>query len=208
MTSNLTFAEVFMLFGTMAVLALMPSVSVLTVSSRSASFGIAHGLYATLGVVAGDIVYILIAIYGLSMIATMAGGHTALVHYLGGVYLLWLGIRLWSGDTAGLDRNDSGDSSRLSSFLSGLLITLADQKAILFYLGLFPAFLDLSSISMADTGLVVAVAILAVGGPKLVYVYLADRAGRLFQEARLARILNRIAGAVLVAVGIWLFVGS
>lgn len=208
MTPNLAFAEVFMLFGTMAVLALMPSVSVLTVSSRSASLGVAHGVFATLGVVTGDILYILVAIYGLSVIATMAGGHIVFVHYLGGVYLLWLGIRLWQGGAAGRGRNDSGGSSRLSSFLAGLLITLADQKAILFYLGLFPAFLDLSSISIADTGLVVAVAVLGVGGPKLVYVYLADRAGRLFQEARLARIINRIAGGMLVAVGIWLFVGA
>ncbi|HBE31774.1 MAG TPA: hypothetical protein DD990_10685, partial [Cyanobacteria bacterium UBA11368] len=49
-------------------------------------------------------------------------------------------------------------SSLLSSFMTGLLITLADQKAILFYFGFFPAFLDISKISYLDTGIIIAIA--------------------------------------------------
>ena len=35
--------------------------------------------------------------------------------------------------------------------MAGLLVTLADQKAILFYLGFLPAFMDLDAITPADT---------------------------------------------------------
>ena len=51
-------------------------------------------------------------------------------------------------------------------FLTGLLVTLGDQKAILFYLGFFPAFVNLAALSLADTSLILAVATVAVGGPK------------------------------------------
>jgi threonine/homoserine/homoserine lactone efflux protein len=81
---------------------------------------------------------------------------------------------------------------------------LGDQKAILFYLGILPAFLDLTAVSVLDAGLIVAIAAVAVAGPKLVYAYLAARAGRTFQSARLSRALNIVAGGVMIGVGVLL----
>ena len=91
-----------------------------------------------------------------------------------------------------------------SSFLTGFLITLGDQKAILFYLGFFPAFIDLSRMTPADTLIIIAIAIVGVGGAKLVYAYLADRASLLFKNTRAIRGINMLAGGVMIAVGMFL----
>jgi len=61
------------LFIIMLLLAIIPSVSVLTVTSRSITSGFTHGVFTTLGIVAGDIIYILIAILGLSFLAENLG---------------------------------------------------------------------------------------------------------------------------------------
>src|SRR3989304_6841041 len=127
--------------------ALIPGVSVLAVSARSAAFGFAHGIFTSLGIVVGDIVFILIAIYGLSVLADLMGSHFALVKYLGGAYLIWLGTVLWRAKPKADGVEGNSKTSMPSSFPTGLLITLADEKAILFYLGFFPAFIDLSVIS-------------------------------------------------------------
>lgn len=50
-------SNILSLFGAMLILAALPSLSVLTVSSKSASGGFIHGLFAALGVVLGDIIF-------------------------------------------------------------------------------------------------------------------------------------------------------
>lgn len=201
MQTSLTFASIAALSGVMVVGAMIPSVSVLTVSARSAALGFVHGVLTAAGIVLGDVVFILIAIYGLSVLAAWLDSRFILIQYLGAAYLIWLGIALWRSRPAiGADENKSS-SSLFASFLSGLLITLGDQKAIWFYLGFFPAFLDLTRLSFFDTGIIVAIAIIAVGAPKVVYAYMACRTGRMFGISRVSITLNRITGSVMIAVG-------
>jgi threonine/homoserine/homoserine lactone efflux protein len=206
MDSSLTLGSIAALFGSMIVLAFIPSVSVLVVSARSAASGFIHGVFATIGIVVGDIIFIILAIYGLSVLAELTGSRFSLIKYLGGAYLIWLGIQLWRSkpDTGEVANNI--EPSLLSSFLAGLFITLGDQKAILFYLGFFPAFLDLSSVTLTDTSIIILIAILAVGGAKLVYAYMSDRASLLLSSSSATRIINIIAGTVMAGVGILLVV--
>lgn len=201
MQTSLTFASIASLAGVMVVGAMVPSMSVLTVSARSAALGFAHGVFTAVGIVLGDVVFILIAIYGLSVLATWLDSRFVLIQYLGGVYLIWLGIMLWRSRPKTEGEEKQSNSSLLESFLTGLLITLGDQKAIWFYLGFFPALLDLTRLSFLDTGIIVAIAVIAVGGSKLVYAYMAYRTGRIFKASRVTNLLNRIAGSVMIAVG-------
>jgi threonine/homoserine/homoserine lactone efflux protein len=186
----------------MMVLAMVPSVSVLAVTARAAAFGFSHGLFTTLGIVVADILFILVAVYGLALIAGMMGDQFRLIQYIGATYLIWLGISLWRADTKARTSDSLGQSTWSSSFLTGLLITLGDQKAILFYLGFFPAFIDLPAMTPADTLIIVLIAILAVGGAKLVYAYLADRASLMFKDSRALHGINLLAACIMIAVGI------
>ncbi|MDA0267871.1 MAG: LysE family translocator [Cyanobacteria bacterium] len=172
----MSFSSAVALFVAMVVLALLPSISVMTVLARSASWGFRHGAVTSLGIVAGDIVYILLAIYGLSFLTETMGGWVVFIKYLGAVYLIGLGLSLWRSRSNALAIEPTSETALVSSFLAGFLLTLGDQKAVLFYLSFFPAFVDLSRLSFVDTGIVVAIAITAVGGVKLGYALLADRA--------------------------------
>jgi len=186
----------------MIVLAIVPSVSVLAVTARAAAFGFTHGLFTALGIVVADILFILVAVYGLALIAGMMGDQFRLIQYIGAAYLIWLGISLWRADARARATDNVQQSTWSSSFLTGLLITLGDQKAILFYLGFFPAFIDLSMMTPMDTLIIVLIAILGVGGAKLVYAWLADRASLMFKDSRTLRGINRLAAAIMIAVGI------
>ena len=203
MESTLTSTSIAALFGVMVVGAMIPSVSVLAVSARSAAFGFAHGVFTSLGIVVGDIVFILIAIYGLSVLADLMGNHFVLIKYLGGAYLIWLGIVLLRSESKANGVEMNSEHSLLSSFTTGLLITLGDQKAILFYLGFFPAFVDMSKMSFYDAGVIVAIAIVAVGGPKLFYAFMADRASLIFKSATVNKFINIAAGGVMIAAGVF-----
>jgi threonine/homoserine/homoserine lactone efflux protein len=203
MQSSMTFSSMVALFSAMAVLAAIPSVSVLAVFTRSATFGLMHGIFTSLGIVTGDIIFILIAIGGLSLLAAKMGSLFILIKYLGAAYLIFSGIKLCRVKPEDMKSETIASSSLGSSFLTGLFITLADQKATLFYLGFFPAFLDISKISFMDTSIIIAIAIVAVGGVKLLYALIASRS-RVLMRSSLSQRLNFLAGCVMIAVGIFL----
>lgn len=208
METTLTFSSVAALFGAMAVLAALPSASVLAVSARSASSGFVHGAVMALGIVVGDFVFILLAIFGLAFLAETLGHLFFVVKYAGGMYLIWLGIHLWKNRSRHRHGRLAGDeASLLSSFMTGLLITLGDQKAILFYLGFFPAFLRLEALSYRDVGLVLVVTMVAVGGVKVSYAYAADRAQQFLGEGTVES-LHVIAAGIMVLAGLLVLVRS
>ena len=202
MEMSLTLASMAALFGAMALLAALPSTSVIAVSSQAASHGFAHGALVAAGVVTGDAIFIVIAIFGLALLMDAMGSVGDLIRAFGGVYLIWLGVQLWRSRPRATALDEAGPSRR-ASFMTGLLITLGDQKAILFYLGFFPAFVDLARMTWLDALLLILIAALAVGGVKLVYAAAADRAGTLL-GSRFARALNLLAACVMIGIGLFL----
>ena len=82
--------------------------------------------------------------------------------------------------------------------------TLSDPKAILFYVSFFPAFLDVSNVSVFDISIIMVTTTIAVGGSKLGYAYMADQARFLFKSSRAKRGMNITAGTVMIGTGIFL----
>ena len=195
----MTLSSTVALFGAMFVLAIIPSPSVFVVVARTIESGFIHGLVTVLGIIAGDLIFIILALYGLGFIAeTMS----SLFIYLGSAYLIWLGIGLWR--TKSVEIQEIKALSWSSHFRCGLFMTLGDPKAILFYISFLPAFLDLSNVSVFDTGIVIVVATLAVGGTKLGYAYMANKSRLLFESSRAKKGINMTAGAVMIGTGLFL----
>nr|WP_272907196.1 LysE family translocator [Pseudohongiella sp. O18] len=202
------------LISAMLVLAALPSISVLAVTSRALAGGFRHGAAVSAGVVAGDLLFILIALFGVTLLLNAANGWASWLKFLAAAYLLWMALGLWrSAAASGLGTTPSPDSSLppesavlsgslRGSFVSGLLLTLGDQKAVLFYLGFFPAFVDVAAITFWDVLLIMLITIVCVGGVKLVYAALVARAGQVLAgDPRFAFWsvwLNRLAALLLV----------
>lgn len=201
---TLSLNSAFALFVAMLVLAAVPSVSVLAVTARAASGGFRQGAWVTLGIVAADTLFIVLAIFGLHAVAAALGPAHQWLRSVAAVYLLWLAWRLWRAASRPAVPQQGGAAR--SAFMSGLLLTLGDQKAVLFYLGFFPAFVDLARLTWIDALVVVLIAAVAVGGVKLMYAGAAARAGRTL-SAGFGAGLNRLASLVLLLVALILLTG-
>ena len=162
------------LFAVMLVLAAVPGVGVMVASARAAAHGFAQGAWTVLGIVAGDAVLIALAAAGLSLFAGILGGAAGFLPYLAAAYLLFLAGGLWRGAPPAA----RGGPSPASGFLAGLLVTLGDQKAVFFYLGLLPAFADVGRMTWRDGLALLAVAAAAILLAKLPYCWIAHRLGR------------------------------
>ena len=198
----MTTISVITLLATMLFLAAIPSASVALVITRSATFGVTNGISVACGIVLGDLVFVVLAILGMSFLAESMGGFFVVLRYIGGGYLIWLGFGLLrSKKEVNLVVESSSKFSLFADFISGLLLTLGDIKAILFYASLFPAFVDMSSLTAAGTAGIIAVTVIAVGGVKVFYAFVARRVAGKFRNRKLQRFARSTAGCCMIGAG-------
>jgi threonine/homoserine/homoserine lactone efflux protein len=200
----MTLTSTFTLFIAMLVVAIIPGPGVFAVVSRSMASGFFHGVVTAMGIVCGDYVFIILSIYGLSTVAQSMGELFILVRYCGAAYLCWLGITLLRNSTRSIEVQSIKELSWSSNFFAGFLTTLANPKAILFYASLFPAFVDVTSVTMLDLAIVMFVITIAVVGVMVAYAYLTTRASQLFHSAKANKIVNMTAGSVMLGCGLLL----
>jgi threonine/homoserine/homoserine lactone efflux protein len=196
-------------FVIMLALAAMPSASVALVVARSSSLGLRNGIATALGIVAGDLIFVSISILGMSALAITLGSVFSVLKYVGGAYLIWLGVKLLkSKETNGITSVDNSRSSLCSSFLSGFLLTLGDFKAIFFYASLLPTLMNLSDLSPRDIAIVVAVTVLTVGGVKILYAIAARMIVSYLQHRTATIHTKKIAGGLMIGAGSYIIVKS
>lgn len=201
----MTWIELTVLVTTTATLAAIPSSSVALVVVRSSTGGIPNGVAAAIGIAIGDLIFAFLALFGLAAIAEAAGAAFAIVRYVGGAYLIWLGIRMLRRRNSGPRVAPAATKIGLAtSFALGIGLTMGDVKAIVFYAAFFPTIVDIPALDAADYVAVGFSTFLAVSGVKIAYAVLARRiAGRM---ARLpaASAIRLAGGTALASLGILL----
>ena len=193
----------------MLILAASPGPGVFATVARALASGFRPALAVICGIVLGDIIFLMLAALGLSIVARLFGNMFVIIKICGGAYLVWLGIRIWlKNPQPASGTQDSDSSSRWENFVGGLIITLSNPKVILFYCGFLPTFLDLSSLTTLDLAIVVIIITAVLIGVLGTYAYLASRARQIFSSQRSVQRLNRAAGSVMVAAGVAIAVRS
>ncbi len=201
--------SIFSFFMIMLVLAAIPSASVALVVARSASLGVRNGIAASIGIISGDLIFVVIAVLGMSTLAVTLSSLFVLLKYLAGIYLIWLGIKLVRSNKENfLPLNDDRPSSLLASFTAGLLLTLGDVKAIFFYASLLPVLVDLNHLSVFDFFTIIFVTVFTVGGVKCCYAMTARSLVMRMPSRRISGYSKKIAGILMMGAGGWLILKS
>jgi len=193
----------------MLVLAASPGPGVFATIARALASGFRPSFAVICGIVLGDVIFLLFAAFGLSMVARALGNMFFIVKICGGAYLIWLGVRIWLKKPEPVTGNQNHNiHSQWGNFATGLVITLSNPKVILFYCGFLPTFLDLSALTFLDLVIVATIITVVLGCVLGVYAFLASRARRMFTNQQAVRRLNRAAGGVMVAAGVAIAIRS
>lgn len=197
----MTFLSLLALAGTMLLLAAMPGPGVFAIVARALSSGFSHASVVVLGIVSGDLVFLLMAVFGLAVMAEALGNFFVIVKYLGAAYLIYLGIKLWRSKPQAVGVEEVKQKSWIANYLTGLFITLSNPKVIIFYLGMLPTFVNLTDLGAMDVFLVAMVISAVLGCVMLAYAYLASKAKESFKDPAAEKRMNRIGGSIMVATG-------
>jgi len=190
------------LSGAIALLALTPGPGVFATISTALAKGLKSATLVVAGIMLGDIIFLLLAIYGLNAIATILEEFFIVIKYLAGVYLLYLGYKIWNSSSSALKINQL---SYKANFFSGLFITLANPKVILFYLGFLPAFINIEYLETLDIFFIIIVVGTTLALVLLSYAYMATQAKKYFKTPRATKFLYKSAGALMIGTGSYLF---
>ncbi len=202
----MTLAESFSLFAILLLLAAIPGASVVLVVSRSLTEGLANGVAVAFGIVCADVLFVLFAISGLTLIANSIGGWFLFIKLLAAVYLCWLGMGLLFSTQSSNEHLEAPTFSATvsGSFAAGFLLTLGDAKAILFYASLLPAFIHVESPGWSLTLNLITLVVIAVGSVKVAYAMLAQRLGQRLATGTGFLWLQKLSGLSMLGVTLFL----
>ena len=183
-----------------------PGPGTLTIVSRALSSGFKHAIFMSLGMALGDIIFLLLAIFGLNIVAQTFSTLFIIIKVLGGAYLIYLGLKIFMAKTSHFSTNSQKNSSLTREFLSGLFISLSNPKVIAFYVGFLPTFVDLSKLTHKDILLLVFLILSILLTVLTAYAYFANRAKEIIKKPKTQNIMNRFAGSIMMLVGVFLII--
>lgn len=185
-------------------LSLSPGPNGLLALTHGVLYGPRRTLATIAGGVSGFVLVIGLSLFGIGALLQASAQALSLLKWVGGAYLVWLGIQLWrappvalAGDPAshGLTRSPA---RRL--FRSGLLSATTNPKGLLFFAAFLPQFIDpdrslgLQFVLLAGTFAVTEF---------LTELALAGMAGRISPWLkRVGRGFNRVCGGMFVLIGL------
>ncbi len=141
-----------------------PGPDMLLIATRSATQGRRAGLATYLGIATGAYCHALALALGLSQLFMAVPVAYDTVRYLGALYLAYLA---WQAFTSSHQRlvgdGETNSYSSLSMYRQGLLTNVLNPKVALFFLALFPQFLDPQQGSVGIQVMVLATVLNVVG---------------------------------------------
>ncbi|MEN9384407.1 MAG: hypothetical protein RL323_1550 [Pseudomonadota bacterium] len=178
----------------------IPGPGNLALITSTSKGGVAGGLAATLGVIAGDQVLMWLAVAGVAALLATYPSAFAAVQWMGAAYLAWLGAKMLAtqpGDAPVLNIKPRHYARQ------AMLITLLNPKAIVFYMAFFPLFVDpVQHQGLLTFGVMAATIAALTFGYGLVVVLLTHRlAERLRASPKIGLWLNKLAGVFLLGFG-------
>ncbi len=200
---TITALELAFYAGAILILFLTPGPVWVALTARAMSGGFAQAAPLAVGVALGDMLWPLAAIFGLTWILSIYGDLLEAMKWVAVAMFVIMGVQLIRHAV----RDLSADSrltrpGALAGFAAGVTVILANPKAILFYMGVLPGFFDLTRVTWADIMaiLLVSVAIPMLGN--LGMALLIDRARALLRSGRAIARTNRVAGVLMIGVGV------
>jgi threonine/homoserine/homoserine lactone efflux protein len=182
-------------------LSLSPGPNGLLALTHGALHGGRKTLWTILGGAVGFVAVIALSMFGIGALLQASLGWLAVMKWVGGGYLVWLGIQVWRAPPIGasLPLHVAAAAAGWSMFRQGLLSAVTNPKGILFFVAFLPQFIDPAR-SLVLQFLVMAGTFAAI--EIVTEVLIASTAQRLRPWlARVGRRLNQACGGVFMAIG-------
>lgn len=185
-----------------------PGPAIVLAVSNALSHQIRAVFFQTLGNLLGLLVVTSVVVLGLGNLLESSPDMFRATKYCGAGYIILMGVkRLFSNSAMFaklVSRSDIGKKSSIGTFFEGLLVALANPQTLIFFIAVFPSFLDLS-VPLMPQYIILTVSVMVISFASLMtYGYLTHRAKNLLECPRRMNLLQRLLGVFMMALGLGL----
>jgi len=169
--------------------------------THGALYGLKKTTFTIAGGALGFVLVIALSLFGIGALLAASAQLLIVLKWVGGAYLIWLGIQVWRSPAIGSTPKATGPLvTQTAVFRQGLLAAVTNPKGILFFVAFLPQFL------VTDSPLLIQFAIMTVTfvGIEIVTETVIALGSEKIQPflAQFGTRVNQTFGAVFIAIGI------
>lgn len=171
---------------------------------RSLINGFKAGLMTGFGAALADGIYGLIAAFGLTAISSLLVAHQLWIRGLGGLFLIYLGLKLFLAKSAHKLQGQKSEKSLLHAVATTFFLTLTNPMTILSFVAIFAGL----GVGTVDSTYIQALIMVSgvVMGSAVWWIFLSGVV-TFFLHKRMTdlwlRIINRFSGVIMMVFGIF-----
>ncbi len=175
------------------------------------SMGMSIGLKKTFYMMYGELLGVgLVATSSVIGVATIMLKYPTIFLFLkygGGAYLAYLGIQMWmsKGKMAlKLDNSCEFNISKKSLAMQGFVTAIANPKGWAFFIALLPPFIDDSLPMISQLPILIFMILSLEFLCLIIYASGGSTLRKILQDSSNVRLINKIAGTLMIGIGVWL----
>jgi homoserine/homoserine lactone efflux protein len=179
-----------------------PGPGVVLTLTNAVRYGRLSTLAGILGLVFGALLIATLSATGLGVILATSALAFTVTKLLGAAYLVYLGVRTWRAPAFRFEEKAAeADGGAGRRFVEAISIQLTNPKALVFFLSVFPQFIDRGSDFGPQFALLIGTYGLLILLIHTVYAACARQARLFLTTAGGGRVLNRVSGATFLFFG-------
>ncbi|MGY3851930.1 LysE family translocator [Aeromonas aquatilis] len=180
----------------------------------SMTLGMSLGVRRTLHMMWGELIGVglvsVLSVIGVAAIMLNYPGIFAAFKYVGGAYLVWLGIQMWQAKgkmAIPADLSAGQQTSATGLAVQGFVTAIANPKGWAFMISLLPPFISASKPMVPQITALVALILVIEFACLLLYASGGRTLRHFLAKSGNVTLMNRIAGTLMLGVGVWLALG-
>ena len=187
---------------------LTPGMCMTLAMTLGMSIGVKRALWMMLGELAGVGLVATLSAAGVAALLLNYPDVFTVLKYAGGIYLAYTGIQMWmSRGKMAISTDSAAQATEKALIMQGFITAIANPKGWAFFVALLPPFLDTGSPLAAQLVSLIAIILLLEFTCLLIYASGGRSLRSLLMKSGNVRLMNRIAGTLMIGVGIWLAAG-
>lgn len=188
---------------TTVMLILVPGPAAITVAAQGASNNSKKAFMGVMGVASADVIFFALSATGVASLILASNLLFSVIKWFGVSYLLYLGITALFSKSGAIKINvKTKESSRKKLFSQGLVVQLANPKALMYFSALLPQFIDPSEPILFQMVIMGASCLLADILVYSLFSLLGEKLAKQQLKTWIVTAINKAAGITLVSTGI------
>lgn len=185
------------------IILIIPGPTIILVVSQAVVHGRKSVVPLVAGVVFGDFTAMSLSLLGLGAVMSASAALFTLFKWIGALYLLYLGIKLWRSNPQETSlQHGNTETSPRSLFKSSYIVTALNPKGIAFFVAFLPQFISHQEPVLGQLALLGGSFLVLALMNAALYAVFASQLREIIKRRHVRRWFNRCGGTALIGAGI------